>query len=645
MKHRLVVLISIATVFVAIFAVLLAGPASARMTARTAAMETAPDKPDFQSKTLAVGFSPASPAFRVFSVDVLGNGAFAENPILKEPPAASPLKLEAKGDGTFVYTVPGAQGSSKPAWTVICADYKIVLRSEYTGGGGDPFPFVLAFDQKANHATLLGLMKAGERRMALPCLLHMPDRGSVRITADAPDLALDYDARRSVKVPFVRVAFPAATAARPRVEYTLEAAAIYPRLPGIESDHRYDGFRRSFLNIFQVNPRVQMLANNASSDPVPFTVYMNAMVAAAAPPLAPGLTALDLVRMTVDRYLAGAKGYGLVGYATVPGDADLVAWKAPWNSLDTYPSLLQSACIYALEAHDRTWARANYGKILEWARLMMAGDTNGDGLIEHPHTGNSGDRATADKRPSNWWDTINFGHDDAYSNALAYKACLQFADLAKALDRTDDAKIYAGKAALLKAAYKKAFLNPATGLLAGWRSKDGKLHDYAFTFVNGIAVTYGLLDKADANAVMDRLLAKMKEVGFTNFRLGLPGNLTAVRKEDYVFHNWAGAKGVGEPSKDDGSDAFQFYENGGTTACYAYFTIKALYSLGRVEDARRIFYPMLDGFAAGEFQGFCDDGKSKDWRDWKGGCHGYEGLLCDGYLTLLAVLDDFQSKK
>ena len=631
MKHRIFALASISVII------------TVADSASTVMMAT-PDKPDFQSKTLAVGFAPAAPAFRFFSVDALGNGAFGENPILNESPAASPFKLERKGGGTFVYTAPAADGSARPVWTVTCTDKKILLRSEY-GGGGDPFPFVLAFDQKTNHATLLGLMKEGDRRMALPCLLHMPDRGSVRITADTPGLALDYDARRSVKVPFVRLAFPAATAARPHMEYTLEAAAIYPSLPGIESDRRYDGYRRSFLNIFQVNPRVQMLANNASSDPVPFTVYMNALVAAAAPPLAPGLTAMDLVRMTVDRYLAGAKGYGLVGYATVPGDGDLVAWKAPWNSLDTYPSLLISACMYALESHDLAWAKANYAGILEWARLMMAGDANGDGLIEHPHTGNSGDRATADKRPSNWWDTIHFGHDDAYSNALAYKACLLFSDMAKAVSYSEDAKTYARKAALLRSAYKKAFLNPATGLLAGWRSKDGKLHDYAFTFVNGIAVAFGLLDKADANAVMDHLLAKMKAVGFTNFRLGLPGNLIAVRKEDYVFHNWEGAKAVGEPFKDDGSDAFQYYENGGTTACYAYFTIKALYSLGRVEAARRIFHPMLDGFAAGEFQGFCSDGKSKDWRDWSGGCHGYEGLLCDGYLTLLAVLDDVGAKK
>jgi len=96
-------------------------------------------------------------------------------------------------------------------------------------------------------------------------------------------------------------------------------------------------------------------------------------------------------------------------------------------------------------------------------------------------------------------------------------------------------------------------------------------------------------------------------------------------------------RSIGEPFQDDGRDAFPIYENGGATACYAYFTVKALYALGRVADARRIFLPMLDAFAAGEFQGFCADGKSRDWRDWSGGCHGYEGLLCDGYLTLLCA--------
>jgi hypothetical protein len=75
------------------------------------------------------------------------------------------------------------------------------------------------------------------------------------------------------------------------------------------------------------------------------------------------------------------------------------------------------------------------------------------------------------------------------------------------------------------------------------------------------------------------------------------------------------------------------------------FRIFSVDELGRVAAARCIFYPMLESYAAGDFQGFCDNGKSKDWRDWKGGCQGYEGLLTDGYLPLLCVLDDVKAKR
>jgi hypothetical protein len=67
--------------------------------------------------------------------------------------------------------------------------------------------------------------------------------------------------------------------------------------------------------------------------------------------------------------------------------------------------------------------------------------------------------------------------------------------------------------------------------------------------------------------------------------------------------------------------------------------VKAFYKLGRVADARRLFLPMLESYAAGGFQGFCDNGMSKDWRDWRGGCHGYEGMLVDAYLPRRVVED------
>ena len=74
-------------------------------------------------------------------------------------------------------------------------------------------------------------------------------------------------------VDYVRVTFPAATAALPEIDYNLEVVDIFPPLPKISGDPRFDGFRRDWLNIYQLNPRARVLANHAASDPVAFTVF------------------------------------------------------------------------------------------------------------------------------------------------------------------------------------------------------------------------------------------------------------------------------------------------------------------------------------------------------------------------------------
>jgi hypothetical protein len=53
---------------------------------------------------------------------------------------------------------------------------------------------------------------------------------------------------------------------------------------------------------------------------------------------------------------------------------------------------------------------------------------------------------------------------------------------------------------------------------------------------------------------------------------------------------------------DDGSDGFQVYENGGATACYAYFTLAALYKLGRRNEDDAILFPMLKPYEDRGFQ-------------------------------------------
>lgn len=584
------------------------------------------------NRFLRVGLSPATPEFSWFAVDSLGRGEKLENVILTAKLRAGEEDLETVAGGEFRY---------RTGWSVQVSEGRIVLRSRFAEGAA-ALPFRLLIDQKKNHATLLGLPVDAHdgRRIALPAVLHLPDRGTLRVSSPQADALVHYESRRRQPEHFVEVNFPPATAERSEVEYVLGTTLIHPALPGLAEQPLYDGYRRSFLNLLQFHARLRTVANNSSSDVCGFCFWMYAELAARAPQLAPGLRALDLIRISLDRVLDGGLTYGQAGYGKTEQYPDAAAWSPPFNSLDTLPSFLIAGAIYLRETDDSAWAEARLGQLLQLARRMLAQDTNGNGLIEYPLSGNS-DSWTGDvtTRPANWWDTIGFGHEDAYSNALAFRACALLAEVAQVRGRLADADELRGAAMKLKTAYYPTFHNPATGVLAGWKSADGMLHDYWFVFVNGMAIAFGLVEENAAHAIMNRLLEKMDDAGFRRFDLGLPGNLIPVRREDYTDRR----RRYGGPELADGSDAFQIYENGAATHCHTYWTIKALYQLGRVADARRIFHPMLRSFADGNFQGFGENGMSKDWRDWQGNCNGYEGYLVDGFLALLAVEDDLQT--
>jgi hypothetical protein len=589
----------------------------------------------YHSAFLRVELAQDQPAFMVLAVDSLGKNKLSVSAL--RPPAKPQGAYELHRVGsTFEYRPSGDHTPAPPGWTFEFSARQIHLRSHFAGGNPPP-PLVLNFNSQINHATLLGLIN-DDGSVRLPALLHLPDQGTFRITSSpAKGLALGYDALRHAVDPspsrptsrpegdYVKVTFPAASAGTPDIDYNLEVVAIYPGPPELARDPRFDGFRRNWLNIFQLNPRLRVLANHAASDPCAFTLFEYSSMAVRTPPLAPGLTALDMIRQSLDRYLSGMKVYGIAG----------VQPDVPYDFLDSYPSLLIAASDYVQASKDNAWLKNNYTGLRGWATKMLAMDRDGKGLMEYPLSGNSGswpEELTV--RPANWWDTIGFGHEDAYSNALAYHALLGMAEMARRADRPEDAQLYTSRAQKIRSVYLDTFYNPATGVLAGWRSADGKLHDYYFLFVNSVAITYGLVPSDKANQIMDRLLAKMKEVGYSQFEYGLPGNLVPIRREDYAHHelSWGGGE------KEDGSDGFQIYENGGATGDYAYFTLQALYQLGRHADADAILFPLLKGYEKGGFQGFGPTGKSYDWKSWDGSPHGYEGFLVDNYQALLAVL-------
>lgn len=596
---------------------------------------------DVTNSYISAKISATYLGFEGLSVDSLGKDSlpFVE---MRAPSEDPPVHAECHGS-KVEYRRPGIPDSSPARWTIEIQTNAILLESHWSAED-PPEPFLLKPDNCVSHVTLLGLIVTNSDKLPpeigqwndnasgpgvcevlLPAILHFPDEGSFRISVESKKIkSLGYVADR-YQTKTLQISFPPATQADPDVKYRWEVVSIHPGAKDIETDARFDGFRRDWLNIFQLNPHWRMLSNHASSDTCAFCYYEYADIAAVTPSLADRLTALDMIRQTLDRIFSGANAYGMPGHGSFPE-----------FSADTLPSLLIAANDYVQGSADKTWLQANYEQLESWTDKMLATDREGDGLIEYRVGGNSGSWPLHLKyRPANWWDTIGFGHEDAYANALAYRALRGMEAMAGQSGHVQDQQRYGAAADKLKAAYFKTFYNPATGVLAGWRSADGQLHDYYFLWVNGIAIHYGLVPTDKANAIMDRLLAKMNAVGYTNFELGLPGNLVPVAKKDYVDHNLRFGGGI----SDDGSDGFQIYENGGATACFAYFTMAALYDLGRIQDGDRILLPMLDGFAKGGFQGRSSNGMTKDWKTWDGGSHGYEGFLTDNYYALLAVMD------
>ncbi len=567
-----------------------------------------------ETKTYGVELAADKPEFVSFWVDSMGNGRQWTNGMLSEQSERAYSVTSIDGWIRYVEAQKGSYTSFK------FEDNGIVIKSSASKGyPAEPFKMIFRIRGKQpSHATLLGVID-NDNSVKLPAVLHIPGQGTLRITADSKSetpLYLGYNATREQ----VTITFPAGTPTKTQVQIKLEVISLYPELPEIKDDPRFEGYRRCWLNILQLSSKHGVLANHAGSDVAGLCYHEYSEIAMLTGALADGVSGPQLLRDSLNCILAGKKTYGMPGY--VQSDS-----KYPYASLDTWPSLLIAAHSYYLASKDEAWAKTHIDKLLEWGHESLKTDSNGNGLIEFHQSGNLGE---CEVRPANWWDCINYGHEDAYSNALAYRAFRGLAQLADVAGKKKEAQIFDDAAKRLKAAYYPALYNKKTGLLAGWKSRDGQLHDYAFMYIQGMAIMYGLVDDKDkANGLLDAILAKLDEVGYDRFDLGLPGNLINVPKEDYYE----------EKTRWGGSNAFENYENGGASANHVYFTLAALYMLGRQADADKILFPILKSFNECSFQGEGENGKmTNDWRTWDGTPWGYEGLLSDNYLVVKAVL-------
>jgi hypothetical protein len=314
---------------------------------------------------------------------------------------------------------------------------------------------------------------------------------------------------------------------------------------------------------------------------------------------------LDLAKYSIERTLLDGGGYGYFRNLYLDSDPNLVCG---------------AGRIYQV-SRDRAWVeRIRPGLVLAVQRML--GTIGQEGLaVCRDLSGNTG----SFRWSSNAMDVVGFGHIDGYVNALTYRALRNASALLTAGGDTDLAARSRDGAEQILACYAKVLVNPKTGWVAAWKSRDGKLHDHASLFVNSVALAFGLLNKPAAVKALKGLERLRAKVGMDSGRMGLPHNLLPIPSGDHMLPKlWNRLM-----------PTFENYTDGSLSTYSAGFYLRALSIHGLKKEAKKLADELDQGYAEGVFHG--KFGQGSEFHTWDGMDSGYEGTFGPSFSALYAV--------
>ena len=586
------------------------------------------DKQDIESRKAKVQIDAVAPA----ALDCT---------VIKSPKSPEILVYDLWLDKNDTLGSEGKDGTGRTGlkWEIRSAPSELKFSFTLQGWHCDKLAkaeLVFPFDLKVTATTVISSRWVDDDRFRLPAIINAPNWGPILVTGNSPQFFGRLIGKSKGQADlFIEIPFDS-EAGRKTSGCPLELTFTPIRLPqpeGVTDEAMWIQARRGWINAFGVTSRwgdpknpisapPGLLANNVVSDPASVSVWMYADQAFWTPDLAPNVSVSALVRRTVDFWLD----------RRMRRTGEVIGYWNYMNFLDANAGPLIASWDYVESTDDLRWLRERIDQLEFIADYLARRDVDGDGMVEAFQSGNAG-TLKMPHRSCSWFDCLG-GGKDGYANALIYRAWRCLADLEAKLGRNEQKQRYSGLADKLKAAYVKTLYNPETGWLAWWRSEDGKLHDYASPAVNGLAIEYGLVEPAQGKQILSNMRALMEKKGFKRFDLGVPCTLLPVRKDDYISSGPGG--GLGEPAKEDGTDSFEHYMNGGITAAQTRQFIAAHYVVGENEKADEMLNAMLGHLVKTGFQSRVGGGI--DWNTWDGKACGYEGYLADCFTFLQAIM-------
>ena len=466
-----------------------------------------------------------------------------------------------------------------------------------------------------------------------PGLISFPEYGVLRCSANVPNLTIsetlfpdytnagmnlglnnfgDHNNRRAFHHGRFEIAFKLEIP-ESGVELTFSVLPeIIPDLPGCDfSDPKWNGLKRIWMNNFTLHPPTLSLGDNPILDGLGhLAIHWKSDLSLFTPELLPGISLHDFFRNALElTFTQNTDENGTIsGYGWENGACNLIALHA-----------------YLLGTGDWAFARRHLQSILKIIEYNLSLDIDNDGLLEAAY---HGDHFRDEKTSLNWWDAFAFGHKDAYGNLVYHQA---FRRMVPVLEKLGEPDMVAQMESFLKkfhANFHATFYNKERGVYAGWISRDGRMHDYMFTFITAMAINEGLVEGALARQMLQRLWDKLEENGYGAFKFGVPGPAIPVHPDDRS--DWG-------PMADWGQ-----YENGGFCGQTAYHFILELYRTGMRKKADKILFNMLKTFETMPTQSGLTTRftESWDWRTRDGQPCGYN-YLADNYVFLLAAIQGY----
>ena len=284
------------------------------------------------------------------------------------------------------------------------------------------------FDPGVTPVTVLPSQWAEDGSLRLPAVISAPDFGQM-LLADSRNRRLKarLEGSRSNKTVDFFVELPLL---RPGEACVLSLTPV--RLPapkGLVDRAIWEKVRRGWFGAFEPSAQwgeqnrpfsapAGILANNVISDPASCSLWFYADQALWTPQITPDISVAALVRRShrlVARPPHAPHGRGglLLGLRQLPG--------CECRPADRRLGLRRG--------HRRpAWLERRIDRLELIAEFLAQRDVDGDGMVEATQSGNRG-TLKQPGRSCAWFDALNCGHKDGYTNALIYRAWRCLAEL------------------------------------------------------------------------------------------------------------------------------------------------------------------------------------------------------------------------